>query len=404
MSGRGRIWPGEISAGRDERTGARLWQITGHDSISHGLYFLTDSFLPDEKSLIFAGFRNPAGGGNPTARPSDSDGISPGKQETALVLRNGSANFYQARFPAGDIRQLTDSPGINSFSAVISDDGRHLWFTRGACVVVIDLADLSERVVADLGDGRLGEVSLSADGAWVASAIRFDAGHGIAVAPVDGTGGSVIYRQDRVIIHPQFHPSDPALIEFASDPAPRMHTIRRDGTGLRCLYQHGNDEFVVHETWLGRDGDLVFTIWPKAIMRLSPDTGRIDTLARFNAWHICPSRDGRFILCDTNCPDIGLQIVDVSTGSRRTLCYPASSNGGSQWPKGRYALQADFEEAARAAQSSLADAMSWMDMKTDTVYGPQWTHPHPALSRSGRYATFTSDRTGRPQVYVVEIT
>jgi len=35
------------------------------------------------------------------------------------------------------------------------------------------------------------------------------------------------------------------------------------------------------------------------------------------------------------------------------------------------------------------------------IYGPQWTHPHPALSDSDRYATFASDRTGHPQVYVV---
>ena len=182
-----------------------------------------------------------------------------------------------------------------------------------------------------------------------------------------------------------------------------MHVIRRDGTGRRCLYEHGNDEFVVHETWLGTGDDLVFTIWPKAIKRMHLDSGRISTVAEFNAWHICPSRDGRFILCDTNCPDAGMQIVDVATGERRVLCYPGSSNGGSQWAKGRYALKADFEEAARAGASSLAEAMSWMDMKTDTVYGPQWTHPHPALSRSGRYATSTSDRTGRSQVYVVEI-
>ena len=129
----------------------------------------------------------------------------------------------------------------------------------------------------------------------------------------------------------------------------------------------------------------------------------VSTIAEFNAWHICPSRDGKIILCDTNCPDVGLQLVDVATGKRRTLCYPGSSNGGSQWAKGRYALKADFEEAARSGASSLRDAMSWMEMKADTVYGPQWTHPHPALSRSGRYATFTSDRTGHPQLYVVVI-
>ena len=67
------------------------------------------------------------------------------------------------------------------------------------------------------------------------------------------------------MIHPQFHPLDPEWIEFAGDPAPRMHRVRRDGTGMECLYEHGNDEFIVHETFLGATGDLVFTVSHTAV-------------------------------------------------------------------------------------------------------------------------------------------
>ncbi len=373
MSAKGRIWPGEARAGRDERTGAPIWQMTDHPSINHNLYFLTSSFLPDERSLVFASFRN------------------------------GAANFYLAEFPSGRIVQLTDSEGINSFSAVLSADGSRMFFTRGQSIVVCRLDTLAEEIVAEVPGGKLGEVDLSCDERWAVSAVRLDEGNGIVVAATDGSGASVIHRQERTIIHPQFHPSDPTVIEYAADPAPRMFLINRDGTDNRCLYAHGNDEFVVHETWLGDTGDLVFTVWPRALKRMRTADRAITTIAEFNAWHICPSRDGRFILCDTNCPDVGLQRVDVQTGERRTVCYPDSSNGGSQWAKGRYALQADFEEAARASGRNVGDELSWMEMKTDTVYGPQWTHPHPALSNSGRYATFASDRTGHTQVYVVSL-
>lgn len=374
MSGRkGRQYPGEITGMRDERTGARLWQITSHPSINHTLYFLTDSFLPDDRALVFASFRH------------------------------GQADFFRAGFPEGPIVQLTDAPDINSFSAVISEDGSRLFFTRGSRIVALDLDDLGEQVLADFPGGRLGEVDLSADGGALVSAIRIDGQHGIVVAATDGSGGEIIHRQDRTIIHPQFHPTDPTLIEYAADPAPRMYLIRRDGSDNRCLYQHGNDEFVVHETWLGDTGDLVFTVWPKSLRRFELASARISTIADFNAWHICPSRDGRYILCDTNHPDIGMQLVDVRSGGRRTVCHPESSNGGSQWAKGRYALKEDFEAAAREAASDVATELSWMEMKTDTIYGPQWTHPHPSISRSGRYATFTSDRTGHSQVYVVEL-
>ncbi|MBI4579359.1 MAG: PD40 domain-containing protein [Planctomycetes bacterium] len=373
MSDKGRVWPGEIEAGQDAQTGAVVWQVTGHPSINHNLYFLTNSFLPDERSLVFAGFRT------------------------------GSANFFRAGFPQGDIVQLTDAPGINSFSAVISDDGSRLYFTRGNSVVKLELDSLREDVLGEVPGGSLGEVNLSCDGRWIVSAARFKGENGIVVIATDGSGTQVIHRQENVIIHPQFHPADPDVIEYANDPAPRMHLIRRDGTGHEVLYEHDNDEFIVHETWLGRTGDLVFTVWPTSLKRMRLPSHRIETIAEFNAWHICPSADGRFILCDTNCPDRGVQLVDVAGGSRRTVCYPASSNGGSQWAKGTYATAADFEEAARRAGTAVEAQCTWMEMKTDTVYGPQWSHPHPALTRSGRLAAFTSDRTGRPQVYVVAI-
>ena len=44
-----------------------------------------------------------------------------------------------------------------------------------------------------------------------------------------------------------------------------------------------------------------------------------------------------------------------------------------------------------------------MEAATDTVYGPQWTHPHPSFSPDERLAVFTSDRSGHPQVYAVPL-
>jgi hypothetical protein len=371
MSDKGRRFPCEARGLRDERTGAAMWQVTDSPCINHSLYFLSNSLLPDDSSLIFASFRN------------------------------GAANFYRTGFPEGEIIQLTDSPGINSFSAVIGPDANDLFFTRSDEIVALEIETLEERIVARFPGGKLGEVNISLDGIWVVSAIRVGNTFGVAIATSAGTGHAIIHHQDRTIIHPQFSRTDTSVIEFASDPAPRMYVVNRDGSHLRCLHEHGNDEFIVHETWLGDTGDLIFTVWPRALKRLDPSTGEITTIADFNAWHICPTNDGRYVVCDTNHPDEGIQLVDVATGRRQTICYPQSSNRGSQWAKDRYALAADF--AAAAAQASASSELSWMELKTDTVYGPQWTHPHPAISDSERYATFTSDRSGHPQVYVVEL-
>ena len=203
----------------------------------------------------------------------------------------------------------------------------------------------------------------------------------------------------RTVIHPQFHPLDPEWIEFAGDPAPRMHRVRRDGTGLECLYENTNDEFVVHETFLGRTGDLVYTVWPHALMRMNWATRERRVIAEFNAWHITPNRDGTLVLCDTNHPDEGLHLVEVATGKRTRLCLSQASSGGSQWKTSRYALAEDF---ARARSEAKTGALSWMEVAVDTVYGPQWTHPHPSFSHDETKVVFASDKSGHTQVYVVE--
>jgi oligogalacturonide lyase len=44
-----------------------------------------------------------------------------------------------------------------------------------------------------------------------------------------------------------------------------------------------------------------------------------------------------------------------------------------------------------------------MENAADTVYGPQYTHPHPSWSLEEDKVAFASDRTGITQVYVVEV-
>ena len=39
-----------------------------------------------------------------------------------------------------------------------------------------------------------------------------------------------------------------------------------------------------------------------------------------------------------------------------------------------------------------------MEADNDTVYGPQWSHPHPSWSNNEKMVAFASDRTGFAQV------
>jgi hypothetical protein len=339
-------------------------QITDGPHISHPTYFLQSSFFPGDREMFFTSYRT------------------------------GEAQLFEISLATGELRQLTNGAPIHPYSAALHPDGATLVVTRGGEVWAVRRDSLEERRIFPDSGAQLGECSISADGEWLTAAFAGTAGRGLIVARFDGTGSRII-PFPRTVIHPQFHPLEPEWIEFSGDPAPRMHRVRRDGTGMECLYEHGNDEFLVHETFLGRTGDLVFTIWPRALCRMDWTTREIRMIAEYNAWHIAPDRAGGRVLCDTNHPDEGLQVIDAATGARRLLCHSGSSNQGTQWAKSRYALAEDFAHAR--------NTLSWMENAVDTVYGPQHTHPHPSWSNDESMVTFASDRTGVTQVYVVRV-
>jgi oligogalacturonide lyase len=343
-------------------------QVTFGSQPSNATYFLQQSFLPGDRDLL------------------------------VISYETGTPQICEVSLDSGVSRQITRGPGIHPFSAAQHPNDKDIVFTRRDSLCAVDRFTFEERIISQCAGASIGECSISPDGEYLTAAFRRGEERGLLVAAWNGKSADAI-TFPRTVIHPQFHPLDGDWIEFAGDPAPRMHRVRRDGSGLECLYLHGNDEFVVHETFLGATGDLVFTVWPKKLCRLNWSTRQITAITDFNAWHIAPDHAGERVLCDTNHPDLGIHIIKVADGSRSLVCRSDSSNRGSQWLTSRYAIKEDFERA-RAGQGS---SLSWMEADNDTVYGPQCTHPHPSWSRNEKQIVFTSDRTGVPRVYVAEI-
>ena len=334
----------------------KVTQVTDGPAISHPSYFLQSSFFPGGREMFFTSYRS------------------------------GDAQVWKASLETGEQTQLTQGAPVHPFSAALH--GETLVVTKGGALWAGD------RCIFEFKDAELGECSISPDGEWLTAAYKRGKGWGLVTGRFNGADWLAI-PFPRTVIHPQFHPLDPEWIEFAGDPAPRMHRIRRDGTGMECLHHHGNDEFIVHETFLKLTGDLVFTVWPYRLCRMDWSTREIKTITEYNAWHIAPDKRGERILCDTNHPDEGIQIIDVASGARTSVCPSLSSNQGTQWRKSSYALAEDFADAR--------NNLSWMENAADTVYGPQYTHPHPSWSHEEDKIAFASDRTGVTQVYVAEL-
>jgi len=339
-------------------------QITRGPAMNHPTYFLQSSFFPGDREIFYTSYRT------------------------------GTPQLFETSLESGRMRQLTGGAAIHPFSPALHPDGKTLVVTRGGGLCAVDRETLAERPIAWQPGAQLGECSISRDGEWLTAAFKRGDESGLVVGHFNGSDWHTI-PFPRTVIHPQFHPLEPEWIEFSGDPAPRMHRVRRDGSGMECLYEHGNHEFIVHETFLGVTGDLVFTIWPKALCRMDWTTREIRTIVKYNAWHIAPDHRGERVLCDTNHPDEGIQIIDVATGARRQVCWSLSSNQGTQWHKSSYALPKDFADARRH--------LSWMENAADRVYGPQWTHPHPSWSNDEQMVAFASDRTGVTQVYVADL-
>ncbi len=360
---KGLRYPPEHTTRLDSATGTRVHQLTKHASINHLTYFLQTSFTPDSKTLLFTSYRS------------------------------GNAQLFEAGFPGGEIRQLTAGDPIHPYSPALSPSGERVFFVRGGSIWSLDRTSLEESLVVEFEGAQLGECTLSRGGDWITAAIKQGSQQGLVTGRANGKDWRLI-PFPRTVIHPQYHPLDPVWLEFAADPAPRMYRVRRDGTGLECLYANDSEEWITHETFLGCAGDLVFVYWPKALYRMDWTSRAITRITDSKVWHISPNRAGTRVLCDTNHPDEGIFEIDVATGKRRRICLTESSNGGSQWALDR---PADWKVDAKSA-------LSWLEVPTDSIYGPQYTHPHPCYSPGEALITFTSDRDGHPQVYVAENT
>src|SRR4051812_7749438 len=225
-------------------------QVTGGPAINHPSYFLQSSFFPGGREMFFTSYRT------------------------------GAPQLFEISLATAETRQLTNGAPIHPFSAALHPDRETLVVTRGGSLWAVDRRSLAERRIVEVPGAEFGECSVERGGQWLTVAFKRGPQCGLAAGRFDGTGWHEI-PFPRTVIHPQFHPIEPEWIEFAGDPAPRMHRVRRDGTGLECLHEHGNDEFVVHETFLGRTGDLVFTVWARAVCRMDWTTRGVRTVREY---------------------------------------------------------------------------------------------------------------------------
>lgn len=349
--------PPESAWSVDEKTGQRVRQVTSHPSIHHHPFFLASAYDDRMTRLFF------------------------------VSHRLGYPALFSERNSDGALEQWTDRSDLDEWSMVPSPDGRFLYYTAGGSGYRVHLetgehehlVSFPEHTPLAMGGvaGDMGTTALSRDGQYWA--VHYKENNQKTLAVIDtGTGRSRIVTRGSAIGHIQFCPDDPDLIAYAGPHVARMRLASRTQGNDRLLHEQAPGQWLTHEVWLPGRRELAVVDWPRRILGVSVDTGETRTIANFNAWHLAPSRDGRYLVADTNHPDIGIQIVDLETGSRRTLCHPQATNQGEHW-------KGPFPYGAGPVK----------------VYAPQHTHPHPSFSPDGERVVFTSNRSNHSQVYEV---
>ncbi len=345
---------------KDTRTGREVWQITSHDSASEACYFEAQAFTSDDKYMVFSS------------------------------KRTGEWQFYRCDLETGALKQLTSVSDL-SLRYTMHPDGKRIFYIDGKTLCAIDVYDLSIDTLMDLSRSGLNKPqianSFSADGRYALVNSRSDSGMSIYRADLHSetmehvltwTGG----RYSHALVNPVY----PHLVTFVPYPDTQndmsLPMDQRARTWIANMETGEVKQFLTcpygfratHESW-SPDGERFFFYkksvpgWmPVSIASISKkgdDWQEYYTNDTIRLGHGRASDDGKWFISDGQDPGYNpLILLNLETGEPEFLCW---------------------------ADASIREGHS--------VHA----HVHPSFSSSGRYVTYTSDKTGTPQVYVVPL-
>lgn len=308
---------------------------------------------------------------------------------TFISHRTGRPEIYQYCLSDKTIYQITNQPNIAEWTLHPSHFGRNIFFTdkSGAWKInsetlknekILDFITISENNEVGISTAT---TTLSHDDKWWVIIMKFkDHCSLYVINTLNGETKKLCEKKS--IAHPQFHPNDNNLIRYVGHLyEDRLWTILRDGSENKQIYVRKPREWVVHEVWHPFEKSIYTVIWPNGFYKINEKSNSSEALFQFNSWHANIDSRGEYVLFDTVYPDTGLYLYTIADKKFRKICNSNSSNQGVHWN---------------------TDHCPYDDQPVQ-VYPPQDTHPHPQFSPDGKYAVYTSDKTGTSQMYLAEL-
>jgi oligogalacturonide lyase len=327
----------------DPITGVRIMQLTSFPVLNHTLYYHCPCFTPDG-GLIFLTYNG--------------------------VGRWATPDVWCVNLDGSDLRPVSRREGLAGF--VVSPNGAKVYAQEGGTLLGYAVGDdLVPSEPVELGTlpgvEYAGTIlgSITVDGEYYVSSAVMNSGKTAVIRwATDGSGAEVLFERPE-IAHLQIDVggSDRLLFGATDEEGGNwgLWLCEIDGSGMRPLdLKHSTG----HYGFYGPDGAVLSTVnepFGSIVTVIEGEEPRLIAKGG-HFWHAAGSADGKWVVSDTNWPDIGLILVNVETGLSAPLCHAESSSGH-----------------------------------------PQWTHPHPMFSPDGNHIVFNSDRTGIGQVYSMEI-
>lgn len=367
----------ELREFRDERTGRVVWQLTDGEFECVAPYQEKPAWSTDDRFIFF------------------------------MCNKSGSWQPYRLEIETGEAQQLFEAKNALYRSLCYEPNRNEVYVEHAGTFVAINPETLAARTAVDYGEyfGREGghkgtAATLSGDGALTAFGYEMPDGHpAILTATTDGSNEfawTKLSRPDILPGHVQFNPADNDYISCCSnvdrqnypdeEPFFRAREYRVDlKTGeIDTLVLMPPGWRATHCVW-GRSGERMYAHrkqvpnWvPTALVsvdRRGEDLRVYYETSDYKLGHSQASPDEKWLVTDSQDPDENiLMLVSTERDEQHLLCWPNMSIN-SERPDKR---------------------LPGLPPHTDR-------HTHPGFSHTGRYCHYTSDISGRSQVYALLI-
>ncbi|WP_034457597.1 oligogalacturonate lyase family protein [Buttiauxella noackiae] len=368
---------------QDPDTGVEITRLTPPEVTCHRNYFYQKCFTNDGNKLLFAG------------------------------EFDGNWNYYLLDIAAAEAVQLTEGTGDNTFGGFLSPDDKSLYYVKNERTLLeVNLETLVEREVYNVpadwvGYGtwvansdctKLVGIEISKDdwvplNDWKIFHDFFHKGPNCRLLRVDLQNGesAVIHQEKNWLGHPIYRPFDDNTVAFCHEGPhdlvdARMWMVNEDGSNVRKVKEHAEGESCTHEFWVPNGSSLMYVSYLKGqqgrtIYSYNPDNGENTEVMQMPACsHLMSNFDGTLLVGDGSGTPVDVKDTSGYTIDNDPYLYA-------------------FDIAKKAYFRVARHDTSWATFANSR----QVTHPHPSFTPDDSAILFSSDKDGKPALYIAKM-